>query len=102
MVRVGSVYERTHIPLNKWVLATHLMCSSKKGISAHQIHRMLGITYTSAWFTCHRIREAMTPTAKEPMGGKGKIAEADDTYIGRKSGKAGRNVKPGYQHKLTV
>lgn len=62
-VRVGSVYERSHIPLHKWVLATHLMCASKKGVSAHQLHRMLGITYKSAWFMAHRIREAMTPTS---------------------------------------
>ncbi len=84
-VRVGSVYERSHIPLHKWVLATHLMTASKKGISAHQLHRMLGITYKSAWFMAHRIREAMRPiNPTEPMGGKGKIVEADETYIGGK------------------
>ena len=58
-VTVGTVYERSHIPLHKWLLATHLMTASKKGISAHQLHRMLGITYKSAWFMAHRIREAM-------------------------------------------
>lgn len=58
-VRVGTVYERSHIPLHKWVLATHLMAASKKGVSAHQLHRMLGITYKSAWFMAHRIRKAM-------------------------------------------
>ena len=100
-VRVGSVYERSHIPLHKWVLATHLMCASKKGISAHQLHRMLGITYKSAWFMAHRIREAMKPstTTPEPMGGKGKVVEADETYIGRKPGK---KKKAGYAHKLAV
>lgn len=84
-VRVGTVYERSHIPLHKWVLATHLMAASKKGISAHQLHRMLGITYKSAWFMAHRIREAMKPTTNEPMGGNGKIVEADETYYGPKA-----------------
>lgn len=82
-VRTGTVFERSHIPLHKWLLATHLMASSKKGISAHQLHRMLGITYKSAWFMAHRIREAMAPAKGtiEPMGGPGKIVEADDTEI---------------------
>ena len=62
-VRTGTVFERSHIPLHKWLLATHLMASCKKGISAHQLHRMLGITYKSAWFMAHRIREAMAPAA---------------------------------------
>jgi transposase-like protein len=84
-VRVGTLYERSHIPLHKWLLATHLMTSSKKGISAHQLHRMLGITYKSAWFMAHRIREGMAPTKKDgPLGGPGKIVEADTTYIGGK------------------
>src|SRR5579863_4134728 len=71
-VRTGTIFERSHIPLHKWLLATHLMAASKKGISAHQLHRMLGITYKSAWFMAHRIREAMAP-AKEPktIGGGG-------------------------------
>ncbi len=68
-VTVGTVYERSHIPLNKWLLATHLMCAGKKGISAHQLHRMLGITYKSAWFMAMRIREAMKDAGTEPMGG---------------------------------
>jgi transposase-like protein len=80
---VGTVYERSHIPLHKWLAATHLMAASKKGMSAHQIHRMLGITYKSAWFMCHRIREAMVDTSPEPMGGSGKVVEIDETYIGR-------------------
>lgn len=81
-VRTGTVFERSHIPLHKWLLATHLMASSKKGISAHQLHRMLGITYKSAWFMAHRIREAMGPAANEgPIGGEGKIVEADETEI---------------------
>jgi transposase-like protein len=81
-VTVGTVYERSHIPLHKWLLATHLMASSKKGISAHQLHRMLGITYKSAWFMAHRIREAMTDTDATPVGGNGGAVEVDETYIG--------------------
>jgi transposase-like protein len=81
-VTVGTVYERSHIPLHKWLLATHLMSSSKKGISSHKLHRMLGITYKSAWFMCHRIREAMKPAGAAPLGGKGKVVEADETYFG--------------------
>lgn len=81
-VRTGTVFERSHIPLHKWLLATHLMASSKKGISAHQLHRMLGITYKSAWFMAHRIREAMALTSSaDPVGGEGMIVEADETEI---------------------
>ena len=80
-VRTGTVFERSHIPLHKWLLATHLMASSKKGISAHQLHRMLGITYKSAWFMAHRIREAMAPADTSPMGSGGQIVEADDTEL---------------------
>lgn len=83
-VTVGTVFERSKIPLNKWMLATHLMTSSKKGISAHQMHRMMGITYKTAWFMCHRIREAMREDVKSsgPLGGAGKTVEADETYFG--------------------
>ena len=84
-VTVGTVMEDSKIPLNKWVLAFHLMASSK-GMSAHQLHRMLGVTYKSAWFLCHRIREAMgDPEPNKnggPLGGEGKIVEADETVIG--------------------
>jgi transposase-like protein len=84
-VTVGTVFERSKVPLNKWLLATHLMCASKKGMSAHQIHRMLGVTYKTAWFMCHRIREAMRPdrSSSGPLGGAGKIVEADETYFGK-------------------
>ena len=85
-VTVGTVYERSKIPLNKWVLATHLMCSSKKGISAHQLGRMLGLTYKSAWFLTHRIRAAMVEINPGPLGGEGRIVEADETYIGNTAG----------------
>ncbi len=83
-VTTGSVMERSKIPLNKWLLAMHLMASSKKGISAHQLHRTLGITYQSAWFLTHRIREAMRDDSPSGMGGSGKIVEADETYFGDK------------------
>ena len=81
-VTMGTVYERSHIPLHKWLLATHLLTSGKKGVSAHQIHRMLGITYKSAWFMCHRIREGMKGANPGTMGGPGQVVEADETYIG--------------------
>jgi transposase-like protein len=80
-VTVGSVMERSKVPLAKWVLAFHLMAASKKGVSAHQLHRMLGITYKSAWFMAHRIREAMRIGPMAPMGGGGSIVEADETFI---------------------
>lgn len=87
-VTVGTVLESSKIPLHKWLLATHLMCASKKGISAHQLHRMLGVTYKTAWFMAHRIREAMAPTDDTPMGGPGGTVEVDETYIGRDKTKA--------------
>jgi len=68
-VTVGTLYERSKIPLSKWLLATYLLSSSKKGMSANQIHRMLGVTYKTAWFMCHRIREAMIDANPDPMGG---------------------------------
>ena len=95
-VMVGTVMERSKIPLTKWVLGFHLMAASKKGISSHQLHRMLGITYKSAWFLSMRIREAMglTPEADdEPMGGPGKIVESDETFVGGKK-KNVHNGKP--------
>src|SRR5262249_21248347 len=84
-VRTGTIFERSHIPLHKWLLATHLMAASKKSVSALQLQRMLGLgSYRSAWFMCHRIREAMAPKTRGPLGGDGKIVEADETYIGGK------------------
>jgi len=83
-VRVGSIFERSHIPIHKWLLAFRLMTSSKKGVSTHQIHRTLGITYKSAWFMTMRIREAMTDTDPTPLGGEGKTVESDETFYGRK------------------
>jgi hypothetical protein len=89
-VMVGTVFERSHIPLNKWLMAAFLLSASKKGISAHQMHRMLGITYKSAWFMMHRLREAMTPAKPGPLGDEGKVVEADETYMGKRDGKRGK------------
>jgi transposase-like protein len=83
-VTVGTVFERSKVPLNKWLLATYLMSSSKMGYSAHQLHRTLGVTYKTAWFMCHRIREAMNPATPGPMGGAGRVVEADESYVGGK------------------
>jgi transposase-like protein len=102
-VRVGTLYERSHIPLHKWLLATHLMCASKKGMSALQLSRMLGITYKSAWFMCHRIREGMVPTNPSPLGGENKVVEADETFIGgKKKNRAYAKKEPKKQVVLTL
>lgn len=90
-VTVGTVFESSKVALNKWLLANHLLCASKKGISGHQMARMLGVTYKTAWFMMHRIREAMKATDSEPMGGEGKTIEADETYVGGKA--ANRKAK---------
>lgn len=81
-VRMGTIFEESHLPLHKWLQAIHLMCSSKKGISAHQLHRVLECTYKTAWFLAHRIREAMRSDDFTPMGGAGKTVEVDETFIG--------------------
>lgn len=95
-VTVGTIFAESHIPLNKWLIAVHLMCSSKKGISANQLHRMLGITYKSAWFMAHRIRYAMEHIPLDKLTG---IVEVDETYIGGKHrGKRGR----GSENKIPV
>ncbi len=82
-VKVGTVFESSHVPLNIWLQAMHLICSSKKGISANQLHRILGVTLKTAWLMGHRIREAMRSGELAPMGGGGGIVEADETFIGR-------------------
>lgn len=90
-VTVGTVYERSHIPLHKWLYATHLICASKKGISSKQLERMLKVTYKTAWFMSHRIREGMKPTGK--LGGNGSTIEADETYVGGKEGNKHRSKR---------
>ena len=99
-VTTGSVMESSHIPLNKWALGFHLYAASKKGFSAHQLHRMIGVTYKSAWFMAHRIREAMGDSNPPLMGSKGGTVEADETYIGRKPGKTKKRAGAG--HKMAV
>jgi transposase-like protein len=84
-VTVGTLYERSHVPLNKWLFAVYLMMASKKGMSAHQIHRMIGVSYKTAWFMCHRIREGLREGKfPGPLGGENKVVEADETYVGGK------------------
>ncbi len=97
-VTVGTIFEDSHIKLHKWLLAFHLMVASKKGISSHQLHRMLGITYKSAWFMTHRIREAMKADYAHMLGGKAPV-EADETFIGTKPGVKKRK---GYGHKNAI
>ena len=99
-VKVGTVFESAHIQLNKMLQAVYLMSASKKGVSAHQLHRVLEITYKSAWFLCHRVREAMRDGSLAPMGGSGSIVEVDETFIGRKEGV--EKAKAGYGHKNAV
>jgi len=84
-VTVGTIMESSHIPLRVWLQGIHLMCSSKKGFSANQLHRILGVTLKSAWFLSHRIRAARMEMHMEPMGAEGEFVEADETFIGRKS-----------------
>ncbi len=100
-VTVGTVFERSRVPLNKWLLAVHLLCSSKKGISTHQIHRTIGVTYKTAWFMTHRIREAMKDSFfVKPMDGKGRVVEANETYWGNK-GKERKGAR-GFAHKEKI
>jgi transposase-like protein len=99
-VKVGTVFEHGRMPLNKMLQATYLMTSSKKGISAHQLHRVLEITYKSAWFLAHRVREAMREGDLAPFGQGGGAVEVDETFIGHKRGSG--NPKGGHAHKMAV
>jgi transposase-like protein len=103
-VTVGTAYERSHVPLHKWLLATHLLCAGKKGTSAHQLHRTLGVTYKTAWFMEHRIREGMRDAKPSGLGGSGKVVEADETYFGTKDvvTKRTKHGKPGLASKRAV
>lgn len=98
-VTVGTVFERSKIPLHKWIAATHLICASKKGISSKQLERMLKVTYKTAWFMAHRIRKAMEKQHTEPMGGFGKTVEADETYWGNREGV---KTRQGGHHKMKI
>lgn len=99
-VKVGTVFEHVRIPLNKALQAVYLMTSSKKGISSHQLHRVLEVTYKTAWFLAHRIREAMRSGDLAPFGQGGGAVEVDETYIGKKKGSG--NPKGGHAHKMAV
>ena len=101
-VTVGTLFERSKVPLNKWLLAAYLLCSSKKGISSHQLHRMLEVTYKTAWFMTHRIREAMREGSfPGSMGGNGKTVEVDETFWGNKKPR-GQKKGRGYHHKEKI
>jgi transposase-like protein len=99
-VKVGTVFEHLRLPLHKALQAVYLMTCSKKGISAHQLHRVLEVTYKTAWFLAHRIREAMREGSLAPFGEDGGAVEVDETYIGRKEGSG--NPRGGHAHKMTV
>ncbi|KPF77562.1 transposase [Brevundimonas sp. AAP58] len=98
-VRMGTIFEESKLPLTKWLQAIFLMTASKKGVSAHQLHRTLETTYKTAWFLAHRIREAMRSGELAPFGSTGGAVEVDETYIGREPGKP---VKRAFHHKIKV
>jgi len=97
--KVGTVFEDSKVPVHKWFQAAHLLASSKKGISSHQLHRTLGVTYKTAWFMSHRLREAMRVDSKGQLGGPGKIVEADETFFVNKKGAP---IRTGYAHKMAI
>jgi hypothetical protein len=92
-VRVGSIFHRSHIPLHKWLLGFRLMAGSKKGFSAHQLHRTLHLDYKTAWFMEHRIRQCMDEDDSRPLGGEGKTVEADESFLTKQRGRTIRAIK---------
>ena len=98
---VGTVFERSKIPLTKWLMAAQMFNSGKNGVSAHEIHRTLGVTYKTAWFMMHRLREAMNESNPSPMGGPGQVVQADETYYGNSS-KRSKSYRKGHSHKASV
>lgn len=98
-VKIGTIFEASHVPMNIWLQAMYLIAGSKKGISSNQLHRILGVTLKTAWFMAHRIREAMRSGDLSPFGSDGGAVEVDETFIGRKKG---REVRHGYEHKMKV
>jgi transposase-like protein len=100
-VTVGTVFERSKVPLTKWWMATQMFTSGKNGVSAHEIHRSLGVTYKTAWFMMHRIREAVADLSPTPMGGEGKSVQADETYHLNTSKRA-KGYKKGLKHKASI
>lgn len=102
-VKIGTIFEKSHVPMHIWLQAFYLICGSKKGISSNQLHRTLGVTLKTAWFMSHRIREAMRAgTLAPPMGGNGKIVEVDETYIGKKKAAKNYRKKAGQADKMAV
>ena len=101
-VKVGTIFESSHVPMNIWLQAIYLMCASKKGISSNQLHRTLGVTLKTAWFMSHRIREAMRSGDLAPMGGGGGIVEADETFIGQDPDSPKKKGARGWSHKMKV
>jgi hypothetical protein len=101
-VTVKTIFEKSHVPLHLWLQAFYLIAGSKKGISANQLHRTLGVTLKTAWFVGHRIREAMrTGTLLPPMGGEGKIVEVDETALGSKEGTSKKRGRKGF-HQMQI
>jgi transposase-like protein len=100
-VTVGTVFERSKIKLTKWWMAAHMLSSGKNGVSAHEIHRNIGVTYKTAWFMMHRLREAMVDSTPTPMGAAGKSVQADETYYGNSSGRA-KGYQKGHSHKASI
>ena len=100
-VTVGTVLERSKVPLTKWLMAAHMFNSGKNGVSAHEIHRTLGVTYKTAWFMMHRLREAMNELNPAPMGGEGQSVQADETYYGNSSKRA-KGYRKGHSHKQSI
>ena len=98
-VKLGTIFEASHVPMTVWLQAIYLMCASKKGMSANQLHRTLGVTLKTAWFMSHRIRLAMASGDTTLMGGNGGVVEVDETYIGRKKG---AEVRRAFHHKMAV
>lgn len=101
-VTVGTVFERSKIPLSKWLMAAFLMCASKKGYSSHQLHRTIGVTYKTAWFMTHRLRKAMESSHAGMLGGVGKTVEADETYWGNNRKKGTKKPRGGYENKEKI
>src|ERR1700689_4853420 len=100
-VTVGTVLERSKVPMTKWLMAAHMFNSGKNGVSAHEIHRTLGVTYKTAWFMMHRLREAMNELNPTPMGGEGQSVQADETYYGNSSKRA-KGYRKGLRHKSSI
>jgi transposase-like protein len=103
-VKIGTIFESSHVPMHHWLQAIYLMCSSKKGISSHQLQRLLGVTIKTAWFMSHRIREAMRSGSLAPMGDGGGVVEVDETFIGHDKTIKPEGVKKGrgFHHKFKV